>query len=80
MSISVYRTSNAWWAGTPDGVAEIDTAAATTAQLLADRSAIDAAAAGTDTVAVSTLDLLSPVTAPCRLVAQMTNLDRKSVV
>jgi 2-keto-4-pentenoate hydratase/2-oxohepta-3-ene-1,7-dioic acid hydratase in catechol pathway len=73
MSISVYRTSNAWWAGTPDGVAEIDTAAATTAQLLADRSAIDAAAAGTDTVAVSTLDLLSPVTAPCRLVAQMTN-------
>lgn len=73
MSISIYRTSDAWWAGAPDGVAKIDTTATTTAQLLTDRSAIDAAATSTATVAVSTLDLLSPVTAPCRLVAQMTN-------
>lgn len=73
MTISVYRTSDAWWAGTPDSAAKIDTTATTTAELLADRAAIDAAAASTRTVETSTLDLLSPVTAPCRLVAQMTN-------
>jgi 2-keto-4-pentenoate hydratase/2-oxohepta-3-ene-1,7-dioic acid hydratase in catechol pathway len=41
--------------------------------LLADRPAIEAAAASTETVAVESLSLLSPVTAPCRVVAQMTN-------
>ena len=45
MSISVFRTADAWWAGTPDGVAKVDTGATTTAQLLADRSAIERAAA-----------------------------------
>ncbi|WP_156686845.1 fumarylacetoacetate hydrolase family protein [Mycobacterium sp. Marseille-P9652] len=73
MSISIYRTSDAWWAGTADAVAKIDTAAATTAQLLADRAAIERAAASTETVAVDSLDLFSPVTTPCRVVAQMTN-------
>ena len=73
MSISIYRTSDAWWAGTADAVAKIDTAATTTAQLLADRAAIERAAASTETVAVKSLDLLAPVTAPCRVVAQMTN-------
>ena len=73
MSISIYRTSDAWWAGTADAVAKIDTAATTTAQLLAERAAIERAAASTETVAVKSLDLLAPVTAPCRVVAQMTN-------
>ncbi|HWS92826.1 MAG TPA: fumarylacetoacetate hydrolase family protein [Mycobacterium sp.] len=73
MSISVYRTSDAWWAGTPDAVAKVDTSASTTAQLLADRAAIERAATSTDTVAAASLDLLAPVTAPCRVVAQMTN-------
>ena len=73
MSISIYRTSDAWWAGTADAVAKIDTDAPTTAQLLADRPAIERAAASTETVAVKSLDLLAPVTAPCRVVAQMTN-------
>ena len=73
MSISIFRTQDAWWAGTPDGVAKVDTPATTTAQLLADRPAIERAAASTDTVAPSTLELRSPVTAPCRVVAQMTN-------
>jgi 2-keto-4-pentenoate hydratase/2-oxohepta-3-ene-1,7-dioic acid hydratase in catechol pathway len=73
MSISIYRTSEAWWAGTADAVAKIDTLASTTAQLLADRAAIERAALSTDTVAVTSLDLLAPVTAPCRIVAQMTN-------
>ena len=73
MSISIFRTQDAWWAGTPDDVAKVDTPATTTAQLLADRPAIEQAAASTDTVAPSTLELRSPVTAPCRVVAQMTN-------
>ncbi len=73
MSISVFRTADAWWAGTPDAVAKVDTGATTTAQLLADRTAIERAAAGTDTVAPSGLALCSPVTTPCRVVAQMTN-------
>ncbi|MGO9507386.1 MAG: fumarylacetoacetate hydrolase family protein [Mycobacterium sp.] len=73
MTISIYRTADAWWAGGPDTVAKIDTEATTTAQLLADRPTIDRAAASTETVPVSSLELLSPVTAPCRVVAQMTN-------
>lgn len=73
MSISIFRTQDAWWAGTPDGVAKVDTPATTTAQLLADRPAIERAAASTDTIAPSTLELRSPVTVPCRVVAQMTN-------
>jgi 2-keto-4-pentenoate hydratase/2-oxohepta-3-ene-1,7-dioic acid hydratase in catechol pathway len=73
MSISIYRTSDAWWAGTADAVAKVDTVATTTAQLLAERAAIERAAASTETVAVTSLDLVAPITAPCRVVAQMTN-------
>ncbi|WP_282776291.1 fumarylacetoacetate hydrolase family protein [Nocardia sp. CC201C] len=74
MSVSVLRTADAWWVSTPSGAVRVDTAAATTAALLADRAAIDAAAHGAgDPVPVRELDLLSPVTAPCRVVAQMTN-------
>lgn len=73
MTTSVLRTADAWWALTPAGAVRIDTSARTTADLLADRAAIDVAAQGTDTVDVNDLDLLSPVTAPCRVVAQMTN-------
>ena len=73
MSISVYRTADAWWAGTADAVARIDAAASTTAQLLADRAAIERAATSAETVAVASLQLLAPVTAPCRVIAQMTN-------
>ncbi|MFD1814349.1 fumarylacetoacetate hydrolase family protein [Rhodococcus gannanensis] len=74
MSISVLRTADAWWALTADGTAvRIDTAAGTTAELLADRAAVEAAAASAGTTAVSDLDLVAPVTTPCRVVAQMTN-------
>jgi 2-keto-4-pentenoate hydratase/2-oxohepta-3-ene-1,7-dioic acid hydratase in catechol pathway len=73
MSTSVLRTAAAWWVQTPAGAARIHTAARTTAELLADRPAITAAAASTDTVPVGSLALVSPVTAPCRVVAQMTN-------
>jgi 2-keto-4-pentenoate hydratase/2-oxohepta-3-ene-1,7-dioic acid hydratase in catechol pathway len=73
MSISIFRTADAWWAGTPDSVAKVDTGATTTGQLLADRAAIQRAAASTETVPVESLSLRSPVTTPCRVVAQMTN-------
>ncbi len=74
MSIRILRTSDAWWAGTPDGAARIETAATSTGQLLADRSAIEAAVATrAGTVPTDSLALVSPVTAPCRVVAQMTN-------
>ena len=73
MTISVLRTVDAWWVVTPTGAARVDTEATTTAQLLADRTAVEVAASSEGTVAVETLSLLSPVTAPCRVVAQMTN-------
>jgi 2-keto-4-pentenoate hydratase/2-oxohepta-3-ene-1,7-dioic acid hydratase in catechol pathway len=73
MTTSVLRTADGWWVQTHTGAARIDTAATTTGELLADRSAIDAAAHRTDTVGVDTLVLRSPVTAPCRVIAQMTN-------
>lgn len=73
MTISVLRTADAWWVQTPTGAAKIETNAASTGDLLADGDAIDAAARSTTTVPVDGLDLLSPVTAPCRVVAQMTN-------
>jgi 2-keto-4-pentenoate hydratase/2-oxohepta-3-ene-1,7-dioic acid hydratase in catechol pathway len=73
MSTAVLRTADAWWVHTTAGAARIDTAAATTAQLLADREKIDVARSATDIVDPGTLELLSPVTAPCRVVAQMTN-------
>jgi 2-keto-4-pentenoate hydratase/2-oxohepta-3-ene-1,7-dioic acid hydratase in catechol pathway len=78
MSISVLRTTDAqnrstWWVQTSAGAVEIDTEATTTGELLADRAAVEAARASKQTVPVASLDLVSPVTAPCRVVAQMTN-------
>ncbi len=73
MSISILRTADAWWVATPAGAAKIATSARSTAELLADRAAIDTAAGSADTVDVTSLQLLSPVTKPCRVVAQMTN-------
>jgi 2-keto-4-pentenoate hydratase/2-oxohepta-3-ene-1,7-dioic acid hydratase in catechol pathway len=73
MTISVLHTVDAWWVQTPTGAARITTSATTTGELLADRAAIDAAAHSTDTVPVDGLKLVSPVTKPCRVVAQMTN-------
>jgi 2-keto-4-pentenoate hydratase/2-oxohepta-3-ene-1,7-dioic acid hydratase in catechol pathway len=73
MTVSILRTADAWWVQTPSGAARVNTDAATTAELLADRAAIDAAAKSTDTVPVDSLALLSPITTPCRVVAQATN-------
>jgi 2-keto-4-pentenoate hydratase/2-oxohepta-3-ene-1,7-dioic acid hydratase in catechol pathway len=73
MTISILRTADAWWVQTPTGAARIATDAGTTRELLADRAAIEAAAALEGSTPVEELALLSPVTAPCRVVAQMTN-------
>jgi 2-keto-4-pentenoate hydratase/2-oxohepta-3-ene-1,7-dioic acid hydratase in catechol pathway len=74
MSTRVLRTADGWYAVRGDRAVRIDTAAVTTAELLADRGTVTAAAAGPDE-GVPTADLtpLSPVTTPCRVIAQMTN-------
>jgi 2-keto-4-pentenoate hydratase/2-oxohepta-3-ene-1,7-dioic acid hydratase in catechol pathway len=73
MTVTVLRTVDAWWVQTPTGAAKINSSAATTAELLAGRAAIDAAVQSNDPVPVDSLELVSPVTKPCRVVAQMTN-------
>lgn len=73
MTLAILRTSDSWWVRTPNGAARIDTTAATARELLADRAAIDLAVSATDVVDVERLELVSPVSAPCRVVAQMTN-------
>ena len=73
MSIVVLRTAEAWWVRTPNGAARIDTSATTTGGLLAEPAKIEAARGSEQTVDEATLELTSPVTAPCRVVAQMTN-------
>ena len=75
MTISVFRTTDGWWVQTSTGAAKISTTAATTGELLADRAAIEAAAASEGSVSINELSLLSPVTTPCRVIAQMTNFE-----
>ncbi|WP_395658828.1 fumarylacetoacetate hydrolase family protein [Nocardioides sp.] len=75
MSTNVARTADGWWVVSADALATpVRTTATTTAELLADREAV-AAAAATDAgaVPVTDLELLSPVTTPARVVAQMVN-------
>src|SRR6185369_11862555 len=82
VSVNLARSADAWWAMTPAGMVRLGVPAATTARLLADRPALDAAVDAAQTLAaespheavpVESLDLLSPVTAPARVVAQMVN-------
>jgi len=79
MSANLARTADGWWAVTPAGLVRLGLPATTTAGLLADRAALAAAieaahaAAAKDTVPAGSLDLLSPVTAPARVVAQAVN-------
>ncbi|GAB3260498.1 fumarylacetoacetate hydrolase family protein [Nocardioides dilutus] len=73
MSLTILRTADDWWVRTPRGAARIATDAVTTGELLADPEAIEAARGSKQVVDPVTLDLVSPVTAPCRVVAQMTN-------
>ena len=82
MSTRLARTADGWWAVTPAGLARLDLPPVTTAGLLAGRTALaaaieaaqaTAAAAPRDAVPAESLDLLSPVTAPARVIAQAVN-------
>jgi 2-keto-4-pentenoate hydratase/2-oxohepta-3-ene-1,7-dioic acid hydratase in catechol pathway len=82
MSAQLARTADGWWLVTPAGLVRLGLAASTTAQLLADRAALDeavraaqavAAAAPREAVPAESLELLAPVTAPARVIAQMVN-------
>jgi 2-keto-4-pentenoate hydratase/2-oxohepta-3-ene-1,7-dioic acid hydratase in catechol pathway len=78
MSTNLGRTADGWWVLTPAGAVRLDLPATTTRQLLSDRAALDAAVAAAGAaphraVPVESLVLLSPVTTPARVVAQMVN-------
>jgi 2-keto-4-pentenoate hydratase/2-oxohepta-3-ene-1,7-dioic acid hydratase in catechol pathway len=78
MSARIARTADGWWAVTPAGLVRLDLTTVTTAGLLADRGALATALDGAqarqrDAVPAESVDLLSPVTAPARVVAQAVN-------
>ncbi|KUM75306.1 fumarylacetoacetate hydrolase family protein [Streptomyces curacoi] len=74
MSINVLRPADGWWVVLGDHAVPVGTKATTTAELLADRAAVRQAALSAEPgTPVADLVALSPVTAPCRVVAQMVN-------
>jgi 2-keto-4-pentenoate hydratase/2-oxohepta-3-ene-1,7-dioic acid hydratase in catechol pathway len=74
MSTNVLRTAEGWWAVLGEHAVPVETKAGTTAELLADRGAVvEAATSGAPGTPVADLVALSPVTTPCRVVAQMVN-------
>jgi 2-keto-4-pentenoate hydratase/2-oxohepta-3-ene-1,7-dioic acid hydratase in catechol pathway len=82
MSANLARTADGWWVVTPAGLTPLAMPATTTGGLLADRAPLDeavqaaqaaAAAAPDAAVPADSVELLSPVTAPARVVAQAVN-------
>lgn len=75
MTTTVLRTNDGWWLQLDSATAaRIDLAPdATTGDLLGNRAALDAAVASVERRPIAELALVSPVTTPCRVVAQMTN-------
>ncbi|MFN8189169.1 MAG: fumarylacetoacetate hydrolase family protein [Nocardioidaceae bacterium] len=76
MSTNVLRAQGSWWVVDGDRAARIPTTATTTAELLADRALVAEVAASGATAydtAVDRLQAESPVTTPCRVVAQLVN-------
>jgi 2-keto-4-pentenoate hydratase/2-oxohepta-3-ene-1,7-dioic acid hydratase in catechol pathway len=74
MSTNVLRTADGWWILRGDRAVPVETKAVTTAELLADRPAVrEAAASSAAGTHLADLVVLSPVTTPCRVVAQMVN-------
>jgi 2-keto-4-pentenoate hydratase/2-oxohepta-3-ene-1,7-dioic acid hydratase in catechol pathway len=77
MSVNLARTAEGWWVQAPAGLVRLGLPIST-GELLADRPALDRAIraaldSGERTRPVESLELLSPVTAPTRVVAQMVN-------
>lgn len=79
MTVSILRSAEGWWVGKGDSATRIDTDAATTAELIADRAAVEIAVDRPGTVDPADLALLAPVTTPCRVIAQMTNFASHAV-
>ena len=78
MSVNLARTAEGWWVQAPTGMVRLDLPAASTGELLTDRPTLDrgiqaALDAADRTRPMESLDLLSPVTAPARVVAQAVN-------
>ncbi|WP_405728872.1 fumarylacetoacetate hydrolase family protein [Streptomyces sp. NBC_00028] len=78
MSTNVLRTADGWWVVRDERAVRIETQGVTTAELLADREAVreaerEACVPGKTGTPVADLAPLSPVTTPCRVVAQMVN-------
>ncbi|KUN75192.1 fumarylacetoacetate hydrolase family protein [Streptomyces griseoruber] len=74
MSTNVLRTEEGWWVVRDERAVRVETKAVTTAELLADRAAVEEAAVSGETgTPVADLAALPPVTTPCRVVAQMVN-------
>jgi 2-keto-4-pentenoate hydratase/2-oxohepta-3-ene-1,7-dioic acid hydratase in catechol pathway len=74
MSTHVLRTAEGWWVVRGARAVPVASKARTTAELLDDRAAVREAAAGDEPgTPVADLVALSPVTTPCRVVAQMVN-------
>ena len=82
MSANLARTTEGWWLVTPAGLVRLDLPAVSTAQLLTDRTALDGAIRAAQLAVAATphgavppesVDLLSPVTVPARVVAQAVN-------
>lgn len=79
MSARIALTADGWWLVTPAGLSRLALNAPTTGRLLAGRAALDSAIQAAQAVAAEravpagSVDLLSPVTAPARIVAQAVN-------
>jgi 2-keto-4-pentenoate hydratase/2-oxohepta-3-ene-1,7-dioic acid hydratase in catechol pathway len=76
MSTNVLRANGSWWVERDGRAARIPTDATTTAELLADRKVIDTLAASASEIFdtdIASLAVESPVTTPCRVVAQLVN-------
>ena len=76
MSVNILRADDVWYVEREGSAVRVATDAATTAELLADRGAVERAAREPltdDSPRARDLALQSPVTTPCRLVAQMVN-------
>ncbi|MFD7946955.1 fumarylacetoacetase, partial [Streptomyces sp. NPDC059744] len=67
MSTNVLSTPDGWWVVRDERAVRVETKAATTAELLADREAVREAAASTESgTPVADMVALPPVTTPCR--------------
>ena len=73
MSISVLRTADAWWVATPAGAVKIATVGAHHRGTAGRSRRGRRGGAQHRHRRCHDLDLVSPVTTPCRVVAQMTN-------